>query len=82
MEQARWLLADQVDAAGVVDVVDVVPANSFCSVFLLKKPREIIILFDYIIIIILSLLLYYIQCWVQTARKGKIQRVSWQRLDV
>lgn len=40
MEQPRWLLADQVDAAGVVYVVDVVPANSFCSIFLLKKKTK------------------------------------------
>lgn len=39
MEQTRRLLADEVDAAGVVDVVDVVPANSFCSIFLLKNPQ-------------------------------------------
>lgn len=40
MEQARWLLTDQVDAAGVVYIVNVVPANSFRSIFLLKKPHR------------------------------------------
>lgn len=40
MEQARWLLTDQVDAAGVVYVVNVVPTNSFSSIFLLKTPTN------------------------------------------
>ena len=35
MEQSSGLLADQVDAAAVVDVVDVVPGDALCSVFLL-----------------------------------------------
>lgn len=36
MEQRRGLLADQVDAARVVDVVDVAPADAFRPVFLLQ----------------------------------------------
>lgn len=41
MEQAGWLLADEVYAAGVVNVVDVVPANPFCPVFLLQEKAQL-----------------------------------------
>lgn len=41
MEQAGWLLADEVYAARVVNVVDVVPANPFCSVFLLQEKAQL-----------------------------------------
>jgi hypothetical protein len=37
VEQCGGLLADQVDAAAVVDVVNVVPTDALCSVFLLEK---------------------------------------------
>lgn len=37
VEQRCGLLADQVDAACVVDVVNVVPADALCPVFLLQK---------------------------------------------
>lgn len=36
VEQCRGLLADEVDAAGVVDVVDIVPADAFRPVLLLN----------------------------------------------
>lgn len=36
MEQCCGLLADQVNAACIVDVVDVVPADALCSIFLLQ----------------------------------------------
>ena len=37
MEQSSGLLADQVDAAAVVDVVDGVPTDALGPVFLLEK---------------------------------------------
>lgn len=41
MKERGGLLADQVDAAGVVDVVDVVPADALGPVLLLhRKERE------------------------------------------
>lgn len=36
MEERRGLLADQVNAARVVNVVNVVPADALCPVFLLQ----------------------------------------------
>lgn len=36
MEQCRGFLADEVDAAAVVDVVDVVPGDALCPVLLLQ----------------------------------------------
>lgn len=40
MEQSRGLLADEVDTATVVDVVDVVPGDALCPVFLLKGEKK------------------------------------------
>ena len=40
VEQRRGLLADQVDAAGVVDVVDVVPADALRPIFLLRGEND------------------------------------------
>lgn len=39
VEQCCGLLADQVDAACVVDVVDIAPADAFCSIFLLQEHK-------------------------------------------
>lgn len=36
MQQSCGFFADEVDAAAVVDVVDVVPGDALCSVFLLQ----------------------------------------------
>lgn len=36
MEQSCGLLADEVDAATVVNVVDVVPGDAFCPVLFLR----------------------------------------------
>lgn len=41
VEQRCGLLADQVNAACVVDVVDVVPADALCPVLLLHRQRKI-----------------------------------------
>lgn len=40
VEQASGLLADEVDTAHVVCVVDVVPRNSLCLVLLLEEARQ------------------------------------------
>lgn len=40
MEQSRGLLADEVDTATVVDVVDVVPGDALCPVFLLQGEKK------------------------------------------
>lgn len=40
MEERSGLLADQVDAASVVDVVDVVPADALGPVLLLKRKEK------------------------------------------
>lgn len=40
VEERGGLLADQVDAAGVVDVVDVVPADALSPVLLLHKKKK------------------------------------------
>ena len=39
VEQRSGLLAEEVDAAGVVDVVDVVPADALCPVLLLRGQQ-------------------------------------------
>lgn len=40
MKERGGLLADQVDAAGVVDVVNVVPADALGPVLLLRKKKK------------------------------------------
>lgn len=40
MEQRRGLLADEVNAARVVNVVDIVPADALCPVFLLHRNKQ------------------------------------------
>lgn len=40
VEQRCGLLADQVNAACVVDVVDVVPADALCPVLLLHRQKK------------------------------------------
>lgn len=40
VEQSRGLLADEVDTATVVDVVDVVPGDALCPVFLLQGEKK------------------------------------------
>lgn len=40
VEERGGLLADQVDAAGVVDVVDVVPADALGPVLLLHRKKK------------------------------------------
>lgn len=40
MEQSCGFLADEVDAAAVVDVVDVVPGDALCPVLLLQEETQ------------------------------------------
>ena len=40
VEQASGFLADEVDTTHVVCVVDVVPGDSLCLVFLLEEARQ------------------------------------------
>lgn len=40
VEQSRGLLADEVDAAAVVDVVNVVPRDALCPVLLLQEKKK------------------------------------------
>lgn len=40
VEQCRGFLADEVDAAAVVAVVDVVPGDAFCPVLLLQGETQ------------------------------------------
>lgn len=40
MEQRCGLLADEVDAAAVVDVLDVVPGDALCPVLLLQGEHQ------------------------------------------
>lgn len=40
VEKASWFLADEVDTAHVVNVVDVVPGDSLWLVLLLWKARK------------------------------------------
>lgn len=47
MEQRRGLLADEVNAACVVNVVDVVPADALGPVFLLQRHKQLGFIFIY-----------------------------------
>lgn len=40
VEQCGGLLADQVDAASIVNIIDVHPADALCSVLLLHETKE------------------------------------------
>lgn len=40
MEQSRWFLANEVDAAAVVNVVDVVPGDALRPVLLLQGETQ------------------------------------------